>query len=138
MDTSPASNLIPVWPVIVYGGLVLLIVGGMLVLSYLLGERHYSRARNEPYESGIMPTRSARLRYGVRYYLVAIFFLVFDIEAAIVFAWAVALREVGWAGYVEMVLFIITLAAGLVYLWKLGGLDWSPGYGRGTDTRGRQ
>lgn len=133
MDTASTSNLVPVWPVIVYGGLVLLLVGGMLVLSYLLGERHRARARNEPYESGILPTGSARLRYGVRYYLVAIFFLVFDIEAAIVFAWAVALREIGWAGYIELVLFIVTLAAGLVYIWKLGGLDWSPDYGRRAD-----
>ncbi len=130
MPNAPSSYLIPVWPVVFYGGLVLLLLGAMIVLSYALGERHRARPRNEPYESGIIPTGSARLRYGAMYYLVGIFFILFDVEAAVVFAWAVAFREVGWAGYIEMVIFIATLAAGLVYVWKLGGLDWSPDYRR--------
>jgi len=116
----------------VYGGLVLLLVGGMIVLSYFLGERHHAPARNVPYESGIRPTGSARLRYGIRYYLVGLFFILFDVEAAIVFAWAVVFRRVGWTGYVEVLLFIATLAAGLLYVWKLGGLDWSPDIKRRT------
>jgi NADH-quinone oxidoreductase subunit A len=128
MNTMPDS--MSVWPTVLYGVLVLFLLAGMVILSYLLGERHHSRARNEPYESGITPTESARIRYGVRYYLVAVFFLLFDIEAAVLFAWAVAFREVDWIGYVEAVLFIVTLAAGLVYVWKLGGLDYSPKYGR--------
>lgn len=128
MKTAPIS--ISVWPVVLYGVLVLILLAGMVILSYLLGERHRGRARNEPYESGIMPTGSARIRYGVRYYLLAVFFLLFDVEAAVLFAWAVAFREVGWIGYIEAVLFIVTLAAGLVYVWKLGGLDYSPKYGR--------
>lgn len=115
----------PVWPVLVYGGLVLLLVIGMIALSYVLGERHSNPARNEPYESGIEPTGSARVRYGIRYYLVALFFLLFDVEAAIVFAWAVAAKALGWAGYAVAVLFIATLVIGLLYAWKLGGLDWS-------------
>jgi len=115
----------PAWPVAVYGGIVLLLVAGMIGLSYVLGERHSAPGRNEPYESGIEPTGSARLRYGLRYYLVALFFLLFDIEAAIVFGWAVAARTLGWAGYGVAVLFIFTLVIGLVYVWKLGGLDWS-------------
>lgn len=128
MKTAPIS--ISVWPIVLYGVLVLILLAGMVILSYLLGERHRGRARNEPYESGIMPTGSARIRYGVRYYLLAVFFLLFDVEAAVLFAWAVAFREVGWIGYIEAVLFIVTLAAGLVYVWKLGGLDYSPKYGR--------
>jgi len=128
MKTAPIS--ISVWPVVLYGVLVLILLAGMVILSYLLGERHRGRARNEPYESGIMPTGSARIRYGVRYYLLAVFFLLFDVEAAVLFAWAVAFREVDWIGYIEAVLFIVTLAAGLVYVWKLGGLDYSPKYGR--------
>lgn len=114
-----------VWPVLAYGAIVLLIVAGMIGLSYVLGERHSSPARNEPYESGIDPTGSARVRYGLRYYLVALFFLLFDVEAAIVFGWAVAAKTLGWAGYFIAVLFIVTLVIGLVYAWKLGGLDWS-------------
>lgn len=97
----------------------------MIALSYVLGERHSSPARNAPYESGIEPTGSARLRYGLRYYLMALFFLLFDVEAVIVFAWAVAARELGWPGYFVVVLFVVTLVVGLVYAWKLGGLDWS-------------
>lgn len=121
---SSAAN-VEVWPVLVYGGIVLLLVGGMIALSYVLGERHSNPARNQPYESGIEPTGSARLRYSVRYYLVALFFLLFDVEIVIIFAWAVAAKALGWAGYFAAVLFIVTLVIGLVYVWKLGGLDWS-------------
>ncbi|MHB9037177.1 MAG: NADH-quinone oxidoreductase subunit A [Armatimonadota bacterium] len=117
-------NAPTIWPFAVYGGLVLLVVTGMVALSHFLGERHRSRACDQPYESGIDPTGSARLRYGARYYLVGIFFILFDVEAAVIFAWAVAFREVGWAGYIEAMLFIVTLAAGLLYVWRLGGLDW--------------
>jgi len=120
------SNGFLVWPIVVYGGIVVLLVAFMIVLSHLLGERHNPPGRNEPYESGIQPTGSARLRYGSRYYLVAIFFILFDVEAAVIFAWAVAFRELGWPGYFEAALFIVTLALGLVYIWKLGGLDWYP------------
>ena len=115
------------WPILIYGLLVFILIGGMIAVSYLLGEHHKRPAKDEPYESGIKPTGSARLRYGIRYYLVGIFFILFDIEAAIVYAWAVAFRETGWTGYIEVTVFIITLAMGLVYIWKLGGLDWSPG-----------
>lgn len=114
-----------IWPVLIYGGLVLLLVVGMIALSYVLGERHRALRRDQPYESGIEPTGSGRLRYGIRYYLVALFFLLFDVEAAIIFGWAVAARQLGWPGYILAVLFIATLAVGLVYVWKLGGLDWS-------------
>jgi NADH-quinone oxidoreductase subunit A len=97
----------------------------MLFLSYFLGERHQQPGRNIPYESGVQPTGSARLRYGAHFYLVAIFFILFDIEAVIVFAWAVAFRELGWPGYLSAALFIVTLALGLIYIWKEGGLDWN-------------
>lgn len=119
------SHPFDVWPILVYGGLVLLLVAGMIALSYVLGERHRAPGRDDPYESGIDPTGSARLRYGIRYYLVALFFLLFDVEAAIVFAWAVAARSLGWSGYAVAVLFIATLVVGLAYVWKLGGLDWA-------------
>lgn len=119
------TTALDVWPALAYGGLVVVLVVGIIVLSYFLGERHSAPGRNQPYESGIQPTGSAHVRYGIRYYLVALFFLLFDVEVAIIFAWAVAARKLGWPGYALAVLFIATLAVGLVYVWKLGGLDWS-------------
>jgi NADH-quinone oxidoreductase subunit A len=113
-----------IWPILVYGGLVAVLVAGMIGLSYVLGERHAKPGRDIPYESGIQPMGSARIRYDVRYYLVGVFFILFDVESAIIFAWAVAARRLGWPGYFGAMLFILTLVVGLIYVWKLGGLDW--------------
>jgi NADH-quinone oxidoreductase subunit A len=108
----------------VYFAAVVVIVAGMLSLSYVLGERHRQRTTGKPYESGMPPTGSARLRFDVKFYLVATFFVVFDLEAVFLFAWAVAARELGWAGYIEVTVFIGVLLAALVYLWRTGALDW--------------
>lgn len=116
----------PLWPLALYTGLVLVVVGGMLAISYLLGERHSDKATNEPYESGIATTGSARLRLSARFYLVAMFFVIFDLEAVFIFAWALSVRDVGWLGYVEILIFIVVLLVALVYLWRLGALDWGP------------
>jgi NADH-quinone oxidoreductase subunit A len=113
------------WPLLVYGALVILLAATMILLSWLLGQRHRGPARDEPYESGIMPTGSARLRLSVRYYLVAAMFVIFDLESVFLFAWAVAIREIGWAGYIEVLVFIAILVAALVYLWRQGALDWA-------------
>ncbi len=113
-----------VWPLALYFALVLILVAGMLGLSYVLGQRHRERATGEPYESGILSTGSARLRLAAKYYLVAMFFVIFDLEAVFIFAWAVAFRDVGWTGYVQVLIFIGVLIAALVYLWRLGALDW--------------
>ena len=121
-----ASGAPSPWPFLLYGALVVAFVAGLLLLSHLLGPRHGAPGRDVPYESGVNPTGSARLRYGVHFYLVAIFFILFDVEVIFLYAWAVAFRELGWAGYVEAALFIVVLFLGLVYVWKLGGLDWSP------------
>lgn len=114
------------WPLGVYFALVVIVVGGMVAGSYVLGERHRERATGEPYEGGNVPTGSARVRFPVKYYLIAMFFVIFDLEAVFLFAWAVAAREVGWAGYVEALVFIGVLVVALAYLWRLGALDWSP------------
>jgi len=114
------------WMLLVYFTLVLILVAGMLVVSYVLGERHYERATGEPYESGMLPTGSARLRFPADFYLLAIFFVVFDLESVYIFAWAIAIRQVGWAGYAEALVFIGVLLASLVYLWRCGALDWAP------------
>ena len=125
-----SPNAVLIWPAIIYGAIAIVLVALILVLSHFLGEYHQAPLRGEPYESGIKPTGYARLRHGVKYYLVAIFFLIFDVEVALIVAWALALRQVGWAGYIGAALFVITLAVGLIYVWKLGGLDWSPDYKR--------
>ena len=110
------------WPLAVYFGIVLLLAVVLLGASALLGERHHERATGLPYESGVASTGSARLRFGVSFYLVAVFFVIFDLEAAFLFAWAVSLREIGWAGYLEGLIFIGVLLAALGYLWRSGGL----------------
>ncbi len=112
------------WPLGMYLLVVLILVAGMLLLSYLLGERHHDLATGTPYESGILPTGSAQIRLSAKFYLVAMFFVVFDLEAAFIYAWAVAARELGWIGYGEIALFIGILLAALVYLARLGALDW--------------
>ena len=115
-----------VWPFLLYGALVVTAAVGLLLLSHLLGQRHHARGRDLPFESGVDPTGSARLRYGMHFYTVGIFFILFDVEVVFLYAWAVAFRELGWPGYLEAVLFIGVLFLGLVYVWRLGGLDWSP------------
>jgi NADH-quinone oxidoreductase subunit A len=113
------------WPLAVYFAGVIFLVGiGMVGLSFLLGQRHKDRATGEPYESGILSQGTARIRLSAKFYHVAMFFVVFDLEAVFIFAWAVAIRELGWMGYIEAIVFIGVLFAGLVYLWRLGALDW--------------
>ncbi len=108
----------------VYFFAVVALVTFMLLLSFVLGERHRGGATGEPYESGILSTGTARTRFDVKFYLVAVFFVVFDLEAVFIFAWAVSIRELKWAGYIEMLIFIGVLVAALVYLWRLGALEW--------------
>jgi NADH-quinone oxidoreductase subunit A len=96
----------------------------MIGASWLLGERHRDPHTALPYESGIVSEGSARVRLNVKFYLVAMFFVIFDLEAVFIFAWAIAARELGWAGYAEVVIFIGILLAALAYLWRMGALDW--------------
>lgn len=112
------------WPFGVYFVLVVVLVVGMLSLSAVLGQRHDDHATGSPYESGILSEGSARSRLSVDFYLVAMFFVIFDLEAVFIFSWAVAGRELGWAGYWEVLIFTTVLVAALAYLWRLGALDW--------------
>jgi NADH-quinone oxidoreductase subunit A len=98
----------------------------MLGLSYVLGERHHEDETGEPYESGILSTGSARIRLSAQFYLVAMFFVIFDLEAVFIVAWALDVRGLGWAGYLEIAFFIGILLVALIYLWRIGGLDWGP------------
>ena len=102
------------------------LIAFMLGLSSLLGSKAWGRSKNEPFESGMHPTGSARLRLSAKFYLVAMLFVIFDVEALYLFAWAVSVRESGWAGLIEATVFIAILLAGLVYLWRIGALDWAP------------
>jgi NADH-quinone oxidoreductase subunit A len=113
-----------IWPLAVYFVAVVVVVALMVAASWFLGERRRDLATGQPYESGILPTGSARLRISAKFYLIAMFFVIFDLEAAFIFAWAVSLREVGWAGYIGMVSFIAALVVALIYLWRQGALDW--------------
>jgi NADH-quinone oxidoreductase subunit A len=122
--TTVAETTVPLWPVAMYFALVVLAVVGILLLSWLLGERHRARARDLPYESGIEPTGNARLRLSADFYLVAMFFVIFDLESVFIFAWAVAMRPLGIVGYIEVLVFIGVLLAALAYLWRSGALDW--------------
>ena len=115
------------WPLAVYIVLVCMLVMAMLSMSFVLGQRHHDRATGSPYESGILSEGSARVRFSAKFYLIAMFFVVFDLEAVFLFAWAVAVRETGWAGYAEALLFIMVLLATLAYLWRVGALDWRQG-----------
>jgi len=123
MDTA-FSNGQALWPLAVYFAAAVMIIAGMIGLSFVLGQRHRERATGEPYESGIVSTGSAQVRFDIKFYHVAVIFLVFDLEAAFLYAWAVAVREAGWAGYIEVLVFVGVLAVALVYLWRLGVLDW--------------
>lgn len=113
-----------VWPLGVYFIAVVVLLIGMLVISYILGERHKEHATDEPYEAGMPITGTARQRLTAKFYLVAMFFVIFDLEAVFIIAWALAVRPLGWAGYIEILIFIGVLMAALVYLWRLGALDW--------------
>ena len=115
------------WPLAVYLVIVVMLVVAMLGLSFVLGQRHHNRATGTPYESGILSQGSARVRLSAKFYLVAMFFVIFDLEAVFIFAWAIAVRETGWNGYAEAMLFITVLLATLVYLWRVGALDWRQG-----------
>ncbi|MGL5709166.1 MAG: NADH-quinone oxidoreductase subunit A [Aeromonas sp.] len=98
----------------------------MIGLAALLGGRAYGRTKNKPFESGVDSVGSARLRFSAKFYLVAMFFVIFDVEALYLFAWSVSVRESGWVGFIEATIFIVLLLIGLIYLWRIGALDWSP------------
>ncbi len=105
---------------------ILILMGILLAMTSWLGEKSANPNKQLPYESGIIPSGSARLRYPVPFFMVAIFFLLFDVEGAYIFSWAVACRSLGWMGWCQMALFVFILLIGLIYIWKKGGLDWYP------------
>ena len=117
----PGLTSLALYTVMVLGLLAL-----VLWLTRWLGERKIDPEKARPYECGVIPTGGARFRYPVPFYLVAAFFLIFDVEAAFIFAWAVAVMDLSWLGWLQISFFIVILLVSLVYLWKKGGLDWQP------------
>ncbi len=111
-------------PFLIYFAAVLVVVVTMLGLSYILGQRVSRPSKDLPYESGIVSVGSAHFRISVHFYLPAILFIIFDLEVVFLFAWAVAVRESGWPGFIEICVFILILLAALFYLWRIGALDW--------------
>jgi len=105
--------------------LAFLLAGILASLSVLVGWRRPSRAKQLPYECGMEPTGDAREPFSVKFYLVAMVFILFDVEAIFLYPWAYIFRELKWFGFVEMVLYIAILLVGYLYLWKKGALDWN-------------
>lgn len=108
---------------LLYAGLVVFLLAVILLLSYLLGQHHHDRATNKPYEGGIEQTGSARLRFSAQFYLVAMLFVIFDVEAVFIILWALGFYELGWRGYIGVAIFIAQLVVVLIYEWGIGALD---------------
>ena len=118
--TTTASLL----PLLVYFGAVLLLVLTMLGLSYVLGQRRSNKATDMPFESGVVAVGNSQIQLSVEFYLIAIFFVIFDLETVFIFAWAIAFFELGWQGYFAILVFIAVLGVALIYEWRSGALEW--------------
>lgn len=114
------------WTLLIYTLAVLGLAGGMLGLSFLLGQYHQNKYTNTPYESGINPTGSSRIRFSAHFYLIAMFFVIFDLEVVFILSWAIAFRETGWVGLGGVTFFAVILLASEAYLWRSKALDWGP------------
>lgn len=102
------------------------LVMALLFIASWLGEKKPNPEKLRPYECGIIPTGTARFRYPIAFYLIAAFFLIFDVEAAYIFSWAIAFDRLGWSGWLQISFFIVILLISLFYIWKKGGLEWGP------------
>lgn len=114
------------WSVGVFLFLVVFVIAFMVGVPVWLGGRTWGRAKNEPFESGVVSAGGARMRLSAKFYLIAMFFVIFDVEALFLYSWAISVREAGWAGFVVVSIFVAELLLGLVYLWRIGALDWAP------------
>ena len=113
------------FPVLVQALVAMALAAGLLGASYLLGKRVRNRVKDTPYESGITPTGDARQRFSVKFYLVAMLFILFDIEAIFLYPWVVVYRELKMFAFIEMLVFVVLILSGFFYIWKKGALDWS-------------
>ncbi|HET8792001.1 MAG TPA: NADH-quinone oxidoreductase subunit A [Modicisalibacter sp.] len=126
MNQNATALIAEYWAVGLFVTAVVTLCIFMIGAASLLGGRSHGRSKSLPFESGIVGAGSARQRFSVQFYLVAMLFVIFDIEAVFLFAWSVAVREVGWSGFWGAAIFIFILLAGLVYDSRVGALDWAP------------
>lgn len=122
MPTTYAEQF---FPVLIQILIAIAVAGGMLGASAVIGRRVKDKVKDAPYESGMNPVGSARERFSVKFYLVAMLFILFDIEAVFLYPWAVVFRRLRLFGFFEMLLFIVLILCGFFYIWKKGVLDWS-------------
>src|SRR6516164_6380890 len=113
------------FPVLLQALIAMALAAGLLTVSYLLGKRVRNRVKDTPYESGITPTGDARERFSVKFYLVGMLFILFDIEVIFLYPWVVVYRELKMLAFVEMLVFVVLILSGFFYIWKKGALDWS-------------
>lgn len=140
MANTPAETMTVATPfpgdflaLAIYTTAAALLIAILLLAAWWLGAKTRSASKEIPYESGVIPTGTARLAYPVPFYLVAIFFIVFDVESVFIFTWAAAWDLLGLAGMLHITFFIVVLLLGLVWLWIKGGLEWGPSAeGRGS------
>ena len=121
-----SDNNFVIWPLLLFAALVIVLLAVILSLSYILGQRHQEKATNLPYEGGIQQSGSARLRFSAQFYLVAMLFVIFDVEAVFIMLWALGFYELGWPGYIGITIFIAQLVVALIYEWGIGALDFGP------------
>ena len=110
---------------LLYAGIVLFIAAVILSLSFVLGGRHKDKLTGEPYESGIAPTGDTKFRFSGKFYIVAMLFVIFDLETIFFAAWAISFKESGWGGYVGILIFTIILVSVFIYEWRMGALDFA-------------
>src|SRR5438477_11032320 len=113
------------FPVLLQAIIAMSLAAGLLMVSFLLGRRVRNRVKDMPYESGMVPTGDARQRFSVKFYLVGMLFILFDIEAIFLYPWVVVFREFKMAAFLEMLIFVVLILSGFFYIWKKGALDWS-------------
>ena len=101
------------------------LAAGLLSVSYLLGKKVRNQVKDSPYESGMIPTGDARHRFSVKFYLVGMLFILFDIEAIFLYPWVVVYRDLKMFGFLEMAVFVVLILSGFFYIWKKGALDWA-------------